>query len=253
MPWNPDQYHKFREQRAAPFEDLVKLIVIREGLSVVDLGCGTGELTAKLAAMLPDSQVVGLDSSAQMLEKAAVHAGPHLHFEQGDLSKVEGAWDVVFSHAAIQWVDDHARLIPQLFGLVKPGGQLVVQQPSNHHHPTHAIVREMAGEEPYRTALGGFVRWAPVLSIEAYADMLYQCGADDITIFEKVYPHVMENSDAMVEWTKGTLLIPYLERLPDAMREVFLDDYRARLRQIFPGNPVFYGFRRILFAATKPT
>ncbi|MBZ0321046.1 MAG: methyltransferase domain-containing protein [Anaerolineae bacterium] len=252
MPWNPDQYHKFREQRAAPFEDLVKLITIHDNLSVMDLGCGTGELTAKLAAMLPNSHVVGLDSSAQMLEKAAAYAGPNLSFEQGDLATVEGQWDVVFSHAAIQWVDDHAHLIPQLFGLVKPGGQLVVQQPSNHNHPTHAIVREMAIEEPYRTALGGYVRFSPVLGIEAYADLLYQCGAEDITVFEKVYPHVMDNSDAMVEWTKGTLLIPYLERLPDALRETFLDDYRARLRPLFPTSPVFYGFRRILFAAARP-
>ncbi len=252
MPWNPDQYHKFREQRTAPFEDLVKLITIRDGLCVIDLGCGTGELTAKLAAMLPNSQIIGLDSSAQMLEKASAYAGPSLSFERGDLATVKGQWDVVFSHAAIQWVDDHAQLIPQLFGLVKPGGQLVVQQPSNHNHPTHAIVRDMAAEEPYRTALGGYVRFSPVLEIEAYADLLYQCGAENITVLEKVYPHVMENSDAMVEWTKGTLLIPYLERLPDALREIFLDDYRARLRQIFPGSPVFYGFRRILFAATRP-
>lgn len=252
MPWNPDQYHKFREQRAAPFEDLVKLITIRDGLKVIDLGCGTGELTAKLAAILPNSQVIGLDSSAPMLEKAAAYAGPNVCFEQGDLASVTGQWDVVFSHAAIQWVDDHARLIPQLFNLVKPGGQLVVQQPSNHNHPTHAVVRDMAAEEPYRTALGGYVRFSPVLGIETYADLLNQCGAEDITVFEKVYPHIMENSDAMVEWTKGTLLIPYLERLPDAMREAFLDDYRARLRQIFPGSPVFYGFRRILFAATRP-
>lgn len=252
MPWNPEQYHKFREQRAAPFEDLAKLITIRDGLSVIDLGCGPGELTAKLAAMLPNSQVVGLDSSAEMLEKAAAYAGPNLRFEQGDLGAVSGQWDLVFSHATIQWVDDHARLIPQLFGCVKPGGQLAVQQPSNYNHPTHTIVHDMALEEPYRSALGGYARLAPVLGIEAYADLLYQCGAEGITVLEKVYPHIMENSDAMVEWTKGTLLVPYMERLPEAMRETFLDDYRARLRPIFPGSPVFYGFRRILLVATKP-
>src|SRR5438046_7192076 len=106
MPWNPDTYQKFQSERAAPFEDLVALIKIREGLQVVDLGCGTGELTRKLADRLPASDVTGIDNSPEMLAKANEHSRPGLCFEQGDIETVSGDWNLIFSHAAIHWVED---------------------------------------------------------------------------------------------------------------------------------------------------
>lgn len=251
MPWDPAQYHKFQAERAAPFENLVKLIRVREGLRVIDLGCGTGELTARLADMLPGSDVLGVDSSPAMLEKAEPLERPGLRFELMPIEAVSGEWDVVFSHAAIHWVDDHETLISRLFGMVAPSGQIAVQMPSNHTHFSHVIARELAGEEPYHSALGGWSRTVPVLPIETYAALLYQAGGEAITVFEKVYPHVLENADAIAEWTRGTLLVPYMERLPEPLRQAFLEDYKTRLRRHEPGSPVFYGFRRTLFAATR--
>jgi len=70
MPWDPERYHQFQKERSPPFDDLVRLIEPRPGMRVVDLGCGTGELTRRLADMLPESEVVGVDSSAEMLEHA---------------------------------------------------------------------------------------------------------------------------------------------------------------------------------------
>ncbi|MFN8419597.1 MAG: methyltransferase domain-containing protein [Anaerolineae bacterium] len=251
MPWNPEQYHKFERERAAPFEDLIRLLRVRPNLRVIDLGCGTGELTSRLAEMLPQSDVTGLDSSTEMLAKAESYTRPGLRFVQGNLATIEGHWDVVFSHAAIQWVDRHRQLIPRLFSLVAPGGQLLIQQPSNHNHPSHRLVRELATQEPFRTQLDGWVRISPVLTIEEYAQMLFGEQAEEINVLEKVYPHVLENADAIAEWTSGTLLVPYFERL-GSLRDAFMQAYRERLREQFPESPVFYGFLRILMAATKP-
>jgi trans-aconitate 2-methyltransferase len=251
MPWEPDRYHKFQNERFAPFEDLLKLIKVREGLTVIDLGCGTGELTRRLADHLPGSVVVGIDSSPHMLERAAKQARPGLRFEPGAIETVAGEWDLVFSHAAIQWVDDHLSLIPRLLSLLRPGGQLAVQLPSNRSHPTHAFIVETAGEEPFRTALGGWVRGDPTLSIAAYAELLYAHGATEITVIEKVYPHILDSPDALADWTSGTALVPYIERLPQELHEPFMARYRERLRARFPPGPVFYGFRRTLFAATR--
>ena len=89
MPWDPNQYHKFQEQRSAPFYDLLALVDVRPNLQVVDLGCGTGELTRQLADRLPGSKVTGLDSSPQMLEKAAAFTGPGLQFVQGDQAQLD--------------------------------------------------------------------------------------------------------------------------------------------------------------------
>src|SRR3954471_15640037 len=131
MAWSPEQYLKFQRERFQPFEDCLALVERRPGLSVVDLGRGTGDLTLKLADALPGSTVTGIDSSPEMLDKARAHARDGVRFQRGTIEEMRGAWDLVFSHAAVQWVDDHRALVPRLLGLVRPGGQLVVQLPSS--------------------------------------------------------------------------------------------------------------------------
>jgi trans-aconitate 2-methyltransferase len=251
MPWNPEQYHLFQAARFAPFEDLLGLVKVREGMRVVDLGCGTGELTRRLADELPGSEVVGVDSSPEMLERARTLAGERLRFELGSIETVEGQWDLVFSHAAVHWVEDHKALVPRLVSLVRPGGQLAVQLPSNHTHPTQTLITELAAEGPFRTALGGWHRESPVLAVNEYAELLHESGAGEMTVFEKVYPSLMKDSDALADWTAGTTLVPYFERLPEDLHEVFMERYRARLRALYPSSPVFFPFRRTLFAATR--
>ena len=256
MPWDPKRYEQFKAERAAPFDDLLRLVRVRPGLRAVDLGCGTGELTRRLADALPESDVLGIDSSPEMLARAEEQARPGLRFELLPIEGVDGEWDLVFSNAALQWVADHRSLVPRLCALLAPGGQLVVQMPSNFSHPTHRLIDELAGQEPFRSALKGWgLDWSrtrPVLSIDEYADLLHGCGAADIVVFEKVYPHVLPDADALADWMSGTALVPYFERLPQDLREQFMSRYRERLRARFPSRPVFYGFRRTLFSAMRP-
>jgi trans-aconitate 2-methyltransferase len=251
MPWNPEQYHKFQAERSAPFDDLLALVDKRPGLKVVDLGCGTGELTQRLADALPESEVLGLDSSPQMLAKADSVKRAGLTFELGDQATLSGLWDLIFSNAALQWSENHRRLIGHLCGRLTPGGQITVQVPSNHTHSSHRLILETAREEPFRSALNGFVRIAPVLAIDEYAQLFFEFGAQNITVFEKVYAHILENSDAVVEWVSGTALVPYFERL-GAEKEAFLDIIQKKFRAAMPGSPVFYPFKRTLFSARKP-
>ena len=254
MPWDPKQYHKFQAERSAPFFDLLALVEIRPDLNVVDLGCGTGELTRQLADALPDSDVTGIDSSSQMLDaaRAKSFASPHLHFEQGDQAQLTGEWDLIFSNAALHWTENHAELIPALYQQLTPGGQIAVQIPSNHNHISHQIYRDTADEEPFKTVLKGFQRYAPVLSIDEYARLFFEQGAEEIVVFEKIYPHVLEDSDAVVEWISGTALVPYFERIGEHKQE-FLEAVRAKMRAALPETPVFYPFRRTLFSARKPS
>lgn len=252
MPWNPDQHNKFRAERTAPFFDLLALVDVRPELKVVDLGCGTGELTRRLADQLPGSDVLGLDRSMEMLSKSVAFARPGLRFEQGQIEKLQGQWDLIFSNAALQWLDHHETRIPALWNHLNPGGQLVVQMPTNHDHPSHLLARELAEGEPFRAFFPEGGRKPPVLPVEDYAEMLYDLGAVQITALMKVYPHVLEDASSIVEWVKGTLLVPYLERLPAEYVSEFLSLYTRQLSKQLPQKPVFYGFMRVLFAATKP-
>ncbi len=250
MPWNPTQYHKFNAERSAPFDDLLKLVEIRPHLKVVDLGCGTGELTLRLADSLPNSDVLGLDNSPQMLERASVHARSGLRFQSGDQSLLSGDWDLILSNAALQWTENHNALIPHLFAHLNANGQIAVQIPSNHEHTSHRIIREVAAREPFRTALDGWIRYAPVLPIESYAEIFYRLGAEKIIVFEKIYTHVLADSAAIVEWISGTALVPYFERIGN-LREEFAQTIRAEMKKAFPETPVFYPFKRTFFSAFK--
>jgi trans-aconitate 2-methyltransferase len=252
MSWDPEQYHKFKQDRLAPFEDLCALIKIQPDLSVLDLGCGTGELALALAEQLPHSVVTGLDSSPEMLAKAQELGGDRVAFKQGTVEALDGEWDLLFSHAVLHWVDNHESLIPRLWGHVRPGGQLAVQIPSNHRHPSHTCIIAAASEEPFKTALGGWLRHSPVLEIDQYAQILHRCGTRDFTVMEKVYPTWLDDAAVIAEWTKGTTLVPYFERLPQALHEPFLQRYRELLVGALPTGPILFTFRRILFVAVKP-
>ncbi|MGD0844369.1 MAG: methyltransferase domain-containing protein [Geobacteraceae bacterium] len=251
MPWDPGQYDKFQEERFAPFEELFALIKVREAMSVVDLGSGNGELTRRLAERLPGSSVLGIDNSPQMLVRAEEQRIPGLTFAMGEIAELCGQWDLVFSHAAIHWLDNHTLLIPRLMSHLRGDGQLALQQPSNHRHPSHTLIIETAGEEPFRAALAGWVRNSPVLEIDRYAELLHESGGREITVFEKVYTHILDDADSLAEWTSGTTLVPYFERLPHELHAGFLDRYREKLRKLWPQGPVFYTFRRIFLAATR--
>ncbi len=252
MSWNPELYHKFQEERFAPYYDLIDLISVKEGIEGLDLGCGTGELTKMLSEKLPASRILGIDSSPAMLEQAKDKSAPGLSFELRSIMDIEGEWDLIFSNAAIQWVQEHRELIPKLLSHIRPGGQLAIQIPSNHNHPTQDFILETGREEPFSTALKGWTRSYSVLTIREYSELLYDSEGEDIVVFEKIYPHVLPDSYAVLDWLSGTAILPYLERLPVELHEPFLGVIGEKLKESYPGSPVFYPYNRIFFSAHKP-
>ena len=89
------------------------------------------------------------------------------------------------------------------------------------------------------------------LDIAEYAQLLYAAGLADPTVFEKIYPHVLPDADAVLEWAKGTALLPYLERLPPAQRAAVSRGGAAPAACAHPERPVFFPFRRIIFYARR--
>jgi len=249
MPWNHDTYERFRQERLEPVYDLMKLIRVRPGLRVVDLGCGTGDITAMLADTLPEATVLGIDDSPEMLRQAWPRRRDGLDFRLQRIQDVKGKWDLVFSNAAIQWVPDHRALIPALLSLVNPGGQIVVQVPRGH--PALGLIKEVAATERFREALAGSGRF-DCLSLLSYAELLHQCGGKEIVAVEKIYPHVLQDADEIFAWAEGTALVPYMDRLEGTLRQEFLDQYRRLLHERWPAKPVLFGFQRMLIAAAMP-
>lgn len=252
--WNPRQYEKFRAERAAPFEDLLALVEPVPAPRIVDLGCGTGELTRLAHERLGARETLGVDSSPAMLERAAAEAGGGLSFALGDLGAFEGrGFDAVLSNAAIHWVPDHEALLPRLAALLAPGGQLALQAPANDHHPSHAVAREVARLPELAGPLGGFVRESPLLAPERYAALLHRLGFARQRVRLETYAHLLGSREDVVEWVRGTTLTDYERRLDPATWARFLDRYRERLRAALPDErPFLYTYRRLFLWGRRP-
>ena len=253
-PWDPDRYARFAAERRQPWDDLTALLAPLTRPRVLDLGCGDGALTAELHQRLEARETVGVDSSAAMLERAGARAAAGLRFEAGDAATWSAApFDLVISNAALQWVPDHAALLPRLAALVAPGGQLAVQVPMNERHPSHAEATATAAEPPFAAALGGFHQESPVLAPEWYAEALFRLGFEPRRVRVEIYGHPLASRDEVVEWVRGTLLTAYERRLPAALWPAFLERYRQRLAAALPDQrPYLFTYRRLLLWARRP-
>ena len=249
--WNPAQYDRFATERRQPFDELLRLVQPTAGGRVVDLGCGTGELTVDLHRHSGAATTLGIDSSPSMLAKVPTADG--ITFEVGDLT----TWwaptkvDVVLANAALQWVPDHEPLLAHLAAQLAPGGQLAIQVPYNFDHASHTAAAAVAAElmtDPPDDPVA-----VNVLSSARYAELLHELGFAEQHVRMRVFGHVLDSTADVVEWTKGTSLTRFERLLTDAEYDELIDRYRTRLlAEVGDRRPYFYAFKRILFWAKMP-
>ncbi|MEO8874278.1 MAG: methyltransferase domain-containing protein, partial [Polyangiaceae bacterium] len=228
--WDPKQYELFRNERSRPFFDLLEGVTVEKPALAVDLGCGTGELTRIFHEKLGAHETLGIDSSAEMLAKAPADVAG-LNFEQGDISDFSPKKkpNLIFSNAALQWVDAHESLFTKLAAALAPGGQLAVQMPANHDHVSHAVANETARLSQFAKALDGYVREVPVLTPEKYAALLEKLGLENQRVRIEVYGHRLESRASLIEWVKGTYLTDYSKRMSAAAYQEFIAEYTRLL------------------------
>lgn len=252
--WDPERYARFAAERSRPFFDLLDLVTPIPGGRAVDLGCGTGELTAELHRRTGATETLGIDSSEAMLAKAAPHAGGGLRFERGDIAAFAPSepFDLVFSNAAYHWVPDHPELLARLTRTVKPGGQLAFQVPDNFDHPSHRAAEQVAAEEPFASALGGSAHPRNVLAPEAYAAILDRLGYREQSVRLQIYGQHLDSREGIVAWVEGSLLSEYRRRFSPELYASFLECYREALFAMVPDeHPCFFTYRRILARARR--
>ena len=254
--WDPQRYLTYADERGRPFLDLIGRIGDRAPRTVLDLGCGAGNLTALLAERWPEARVAGLDSSEEMIARARADH-PDLAFWVEDLrqflASASAPVDVLVSNATLQWVPGHLDLLPALVATVMPGGWLAFQVPGNFDEPSHTIRAGLAAEAPYAEHVQEIAEPASH-DPEIYLDALLQLGCT-VDAWETTYLHVLPGDDPVFTWVSGTGARPTLEALEAVgLREQFETEFKRRLAEAYPdtGRVVVLPFRRVFVVAQVP-
>lgn len=256
MRWDPTLYGGFAAPRLRPAMDLLARVPVDAPARVTDLGCGGGQATRLLAARWPAAELTGVDSSADMLAEArARDESGRIRWRQDDVAAwtPEQPLDVIYSNAALHWLDDHAALFPRLLQSLAPGGVLAVQMPRNHGAPSHTGMAAAALAGPWADTLRPLLRPSPVAPPEVYYDLLAGQVAR-LDVWETEYLHVLEGEDAVLRWVSSTALAPLLQALEGDWREDFLADYRARMAAAYPPRAdgrTLLPFRRLFLVAER--
>jgi trans-aconitate 2-methyltransferase len=253
--WDPHEYLRFGGERTRPSVDLVSHIAVERPESVVDLGCGPGNSTRVLRRRWPEAHIIGLDSSAKMIDAARSQEPDATWILSGieDWSP-DGDFDVVFSNAALQWLPDHHALIARLFGHVARGGAFGFQIPSPDFARVYDLIRETARDAAWAPlmagALGTFTMESPGFYYDRLAPM-----ARAVDVWETRYYHVLESPSAVVDWIASTGLRPFLDVLRSederqaftvALHERVADAYRPQ-----KDGRVLFSFKRIFVVAYR--
>ncbi len=252
--WDPERYLTYADERGRPFLDLVARIDATDPQRVVDLGCGPGNLTAILANRWPDADVEGLDSSAEMIEKANAQQVPGIRFEVADLRSWQPMHqvDVLVSNATLQWVPGHLDLLSSLVTRVAPGGWFAFQVPGNFAEPSHVLLHELAADRRFSPHVAGVARPA-AHDPQVYLDALLELGCR-VDVWETTYLHLLHGDDPVFTWISGTGARPTLQALPDELRDEFVAEYKQLLRDAYVAGPhgTVLPFRRVFAVAQVP-
>jgi trans-aconitate 2-methyltransferase len=252
--WDPTQYLKFAGERLRPALDLLARVPADAPKSVVDLGCGAGNLAPMLLQRWPQAKLLGVDSSPQMLARARADF-PQADFVQADFATWRPAQpvDVLYSNAALHWLDGHETLFPALLQTVAPDGWMAVQMPRNFAAPSHICVIETIEQGPWRARLEPLLRRRPVGTPQEYSRLL-QGRVASLDIWEIEYLQVLKGENPVAEFVKGSWLKQFLDRLEEPERGRFEADYRTRVRAAYPAEAdgrTLFPFRRLFILAQR--
>lgn len=253
--WDAEQYLKFGGERTQPVFDLLHRLAIPDPRRVADLGCGPGNSTAVLRRKWPQSKILGVDSSPEMIARAR-QTLPEAEWVVADAASWQSdePFDLVFSNAMLQWIPGHERVCLHLLDQVAAGGALAMQVPAHYDSPLHREILDVSRDPRWDSRMEKARRALTNHPPEFYYDLLAR-RAWRVDVWETMYYHVLKGPEAVLEWFRGTGLRPFLEPLaPQAERPSFEEMLLARYTVSYArreSGKVLFPFRRLFFIAYR--
>ena len=261
--WSPQRYLRFESQRLRPALDLLGQIDHPNPRRIADLGCGTGNITPFLHERWPTAEILCLDSSKEMLDRARAN-----HIAQDiDISKVEYQHsdfelvnldkpvDLIFSNAALHWVgfDIHRTLLPHLLSMMNTEGVLAFQMPDTRAQNSHLMMHKAMEDLGFDHQ----VRWVTTeVDPDQYYDLLKPI-CTHIDMWSSTFVHSMQGDNPVADFTASTGLGPYVDSLGGSSTKeggAFIEKYRELMKKSYPkqgDGTTLFSMKRFFLIARK--
>lgn len=251
--WNPGAYARFRDLRLRPAMDLLNAVDQMGAGDVVDLGCGTGQMGRALSARASGRPVIGVDSSPAMLDQARQARG-YASLQQADIRDwhPQRPPGLIYSNAALHWIDDHATLFPRLAAMLGKGGTLAVQMPHQNRAPSHRVWHSLM-DDLFPGRVTPDVT-PGILTPMQYDELLAPLGR--FRLWETEYYQRLgaeKGSHPVRRYTESTYARPILAALDPSEAAALILQYEDIMRSAYPiraDGSVLFPFRRQFFTLT---
>ena len=244
--WNAADYAANSSIQQGWARDLIANVTFRGDEWILDVGCGDGKVTAEIARIVPQGRVTGTDVSPEMINFARKKFPPanhsNLEFEVCDARKLSQKLfsppqtvDLVFSNAALHWVDDHEQFLNAAASVLKPGGRLVISCGGKGN--AHDVFLALRPELRLQRWRAFFRRMPSPYFFHAPADYekwLPKHGFKVIAIKLTPRDATYQGPEGFATWLRTTW-IPYIQRVPEALREEFI---AAVMRRYLAKHPL---------------
>jgi trans-aconitate 2-methyltransferase len=245
--WDAATYAKASDAQARWAEAVLDRLPLRGDETVLDAGCGSGNVTLRLLERVPRGRVIAVDGSPEMVDLARETLGAGAAVRLTDLEELEldEPVDAIFSNAVFHWIDDHDGLFARLFAALRPGGRLVAQCGGEGNIARFlAIAAEVGGSERFAPWLAGYGPPKRFADVDGTRERLARAGFTDVNVW--LEPSDVTPADP-VGFVRTAPLRCHLQRLPPELHSAFIDAVLDRC-----GAPLVMDFQRLNIDARRP-